>query len=149
MSVVNGGADAFRNLASRSRRFAGGDHIVTAVEAAIVDEVPALENGVRTEAMRIIPGRGGLNRLVAAGRFTTNTTRRRTEVSVKIRALPTREIRDPAAVNRGRLLHPTYGHNPRVVQPIRPGYFTIPMVRGSRMIRRQIQQALIDATRRF
>lgn len=148
MSVVNGGAEAFRNLANRSRRFAGGDLIVSAVEAAIVDEVPALETGVRAEAMRL-PSRGGLNRLVAAQRFQTKTTRRRTAVSVTIRALPTREIRDPRAVNRGRLLHPTYGHKPRVIQNIRPGYFTLPMARGSRMLRTQIQRALIDATRRF
>lgn len=149
MVVRIGGAEQLRDLARRSHRFASGDYIIAAVQDAIEGEVPALENGTREEAMRILPGRNGLNRLVALSRYQTKVARRRGSVRVTIRALPSDKIKDPAAVNRGRLLHPTYGHKPRVIQPVRPGWFTVPMVRGSRQVRAQIQEALSTAARRF
>lgn len=87
-----------------------------------------------------LPKRGGLAARVAASRIGVQSSTLRATASFK-----SDRGYDLRAMNRGRLRHPTYGHEPWVTQDIEPGIFTQPFEAGAPAVRRQMLAAAADA----
>jgi hypothetical protein len=137
-----GGADEFRAMAARVDRLDFGRASRRGIESAVTP----LKDAVRAGAERL-PSRGGLDKQVAGTRVTTQSRIRGNVVSVRLVA-GRNAVRDPASINRGRLLKPTFGHRPWTVQQVRPGWFTEPLLKGRPMVRRSIESFLSAEVRK-
>lgn len=134
---IEGLAPELRELA---RRLDSVDLDQIGVVAAL-QVAPLLEANARTAALNRLPRTGGLNRLTAATPMRTQGFRRRGVSGVRIVAQGG-PIRHPAAIDRGRVYHPTYGRPPWRVQHVRPGWFTDPMKAGSGLLHQRMEAEL-------
>lgn len=137
-----GGAEEFRQMAARVNRLDFGRASRRGIEAAVTP----LKVAVKTGAERL-PHGGGLDRKVASTRVLTKSSTRRGLVNVRLVA-GRNAVKDPASINRGRLLKPTFGRRPWTVQQVRPGWFTEPLHKGAPMVRRSIEAALSSEVRK-
>lgn len=138
-----GGAEEFRQMAARVNRLDFGRASRRGIEAA----VKPLTAAVKAEPAKRLPRRGGLAAQVAKTRIVTQTRTWGPNANVRLVAA-TNAVRDPASINRGRLLKPTFGHRPWTVQQVRPGWFTAPLHEGAPMVRRSIEAALSAEVRK-
>ncbi len=138
-----GGVPEFRAMASRMERLDFGRASRRGIEAA----VEPLKTAVEAEPAKRLPRRGGLAEQVAKTRIVTQSRTRGTTASVRLVAARN-AVKDPASINRGRLLKPTFGHRPWLVQQVRPGWFTGPLHDGAPMVRRSIEAALSREVRK-
>jgi hypothetical protein len=138
-----GGAEEFRAMAARVNGLDFGRASRRGIEAAVVP----LKVAVAAEPAKRLPRRGGLARQVAKTRISTQTRMRGPNANVRL-AAASNAVKDPAAINRGRLLKPTFGHRPWTVQQVRPGWFTEPLVRGAPLVRRSIEAAISGEVRK-
>lgn len=139
--VELGGAPALQALSIRAKRFAASDALPRAVEDALTSMAPVAKEAVSAGAERL-PTSGGLARRVGRTGLTAKTFRAPNAVGIRLKA-EANVLKDPAAVNRGRVRRPTYGHKPWVIQIVRPGFFSDPLTE----LRPEVRQRLIAAKR--
>ena len=111
---------------------------------ALEKSAKPLQRDAKASAVANLPHSGGLNQIVAAARMTT----RRRANGIRIVA---NGIDQLAMTNKGKVVHPTYGHRPRVVQmlPKARDWFTKPMRDGAPKVRRELIKALDEIARRI
>ena len=102
----------------------------------------------RARALTTLPRHGGLAKRVAASRFTTrNRTTRTGDAVLQLVAKGTVNVH---SIDRGRVRHPVFGNRDRwVAQPVKPGWFSIPMKANERGTQREIAAALIELQRKL
>lgn len=99
-----------------------------------------LNVAARSNALAVLPKRGGLNRLVARSRMSIQTKTARNSVGVRLKATNTHDIR---SMDRGRLRHPVWGNRERWVnQAIKPGWYTDPLKEGRPVVQPKIIEAM-------
>lgn len=137
-----GGAEEMRAQARRVNRLDFGRASRRGIEAAVEPLKAAVKGGAGR-----LPSRGGLDKRVAGTRILTHSRTRGNTPSVRLVA-GTNAVKDPASINRGRLLKPTFGHRPWTVQQVRPGWFTEPLFKGAPLVRRSIEAAISGEVRK-
>lgn len=142
-----GGADGLRRLSVRARRFNASGVFPAAIEDALAGMAPEAREAVRGGTERL-PERGGLARRVAQTRVAGQTFRRGDAIGIRLKA-EANALKDPAAVNRGRVRRPTYGHRPWVIQIVKPGFFSEPLKDLQPEIRKRLGEARREAMRKF
>jgi hypothetical protein len=145
-----GGADSLRALSQRAARFAAADPLRREAEAALAAVVPEVRREVKSTTDRL-PTRGGLAAIVEDSRIDGLAFRRGGGVGVRIRA-SNRRLKDPAAINRGRVRHPT-GWRVKSGRPafqnVQPGWFTDAANAVGPDLRRRLQAAVRKAIDTF
>ncbi len=120
MDVQNGGGPALDELARRLKRAADG-RVVDAAADGLQSVVGQLADAARDGASRL-PASGGLAKRVASTAVNGRVTRAGGSALLRMTA-GRNAVRDPNAIDRGRVRRPTYGHRPYVIQQVRPGWF--------------------------
>lgn len=102
-----------------------------------------LKADVKKAALAKLPHSGGLGRRIAK---TKIQARRRVSGSgAGVRMVATSGY-DIGSINRGRVRHKTFGHQPWVNQTVPKGFWTEPITAGAPQVRREIQQAMDNVT---
>lgn len=138
-----GAGAAFQELARRLEEAAAADVVIREIGSAIEGLAPELEAAVRTGTERL-PQRGGLGDRVARTRIQRRIRRSGGFFSLRLIALPN-AVKDPGAINRGRVRHPTYGHEPQVIQLVPKNWFTGPLKDVAPLVRARVEEALRKA----
>jgi hypothetical protein len=147
--LVTGDASELRRLAEQLRRAGQEQRLANGVMSAIVSTAHPLRAEASKHALAILPKRGGLAAEVAQQPMPISYSQSKSRgVRLKIDVRPGRGkagIGDPAAVNRGRLRHPVFGHADRwVTKTVAAGWFSVPMQQGAA----KVKAAIIEALRR-
>lgn len=101
----------------------------------------------RQSAVENLPRAGGLDQVVAASKFAVRTRTSGRNPGVRVVALSGHNI---AAMDRGRLRHPTYGHRDRwVTQKIKPGWWTDALTARAPEVRTALVAVLAETARRI
>lgn len=123
------GAAGLRKLAADLRR-ADRIDLQRELRKALTDTAKPLYRKVVAEIEEIIPHRGGYSSVLADSYYQTVSVRSAGSgagVTIVGRAKGKAELRDVAAVNRGVLRHPVYGHRSRwATTRVPPGFFDRP-----------------------
>lgn len=106
-----------------------------------------LRADMKASAGRTLPQRGGLAARAARTGLTT-TLRAGRDPGVRIRA-GRNTLKDPSSLDRGRIRHPVFGHEPLVFQRIRPGAFDRPFEAGAPRVRHAVVGVLDDTANRI
>jgi hypothetical protein len=140
-------AGAIRGLAARLDELGRGE-MLRKVERAIKDAVQPLPDASRRRALTRLPRRGGLAARVASADLTVVPYVHGDRVGAVImsRAGVSR-LKDLNAINRGRVMHPSFGHRPWILQMVQPGWFTEPIKAGLPEVRAAVKAAVRDAIR--
>jgi hypothetical protein len=109
-------------------------------------EAKPMVPAVRESAATTLPRGGGLAALIAGSKFGVRTRLSSRSLGVKIVGASPHNI---AAMNRGRLRHPVYGHDVWVTQQVEPGWFDKPLQKRAPAVRSGIKKALDDTGRRL
>ncbi|GAA3089192.1 hypothetical protein JOF29_007952 [Kribbella aluminosa] len=138
------GGEAFARAAERLQAAAEGG-LQRELSDALMEATKPLDDAARASALENLPRKNGLNKIVAASRISTH---RLTALRVRITA---HGIPQLAMTNRGMIVHPVYGHRPRVLQKIPKaiGWFYKPMRRGAGGVRRELTNAIERVARRI
>lgn len=138
-----------RRLADKLRRAGQDNAISDAILAAIRQEIQPLRDSARQRARETLPRRGGLADRVAQQPMPVSYSPSRSRgVRVRIDVRPAHGragVEDPAAVDRGRVRHPTFGRTGPGewhTQQVQAGWFTVPMTQGAPKIRAALVAAL-------
>ena len=111
----------FDKLAAKLRR-AEKSRVRRALTQGLRDIAKPVGEAMLRSGAEAMPNRGGLSARVARSSVRqTNKLGSNPRVTITLR---TRQGDDLEAMNRGQLRHPTFGHGPWVVQPVRAGAFT-------------------------
>lgn len=137
------GARELRDVGRRLARLDLSRPLLDAIERGADIAVRA----ARAEPEKRLPASGGLAGRVARTRMDV-ATRAGRNPSVRIIARPN-AVKDPRAIDRGRLMKPTFGRAPWKLQRVRPGWFTDPMRASAPAVRREIEREVGDEIRRF
>lgn len=105
-----------------------------------------LKQDVRESALKILPSRGGLAKRVAKSKIATK--RRMSGVGAGVRLVGTSGY-DIGSINRGRVRHLTYGHQPWVNQTVPTGFWTQPLTAGAPKVAKEIQEVMDDLTNKI
>lgn len=105
-----------------------------------------LKEDVRKAAKDRLPHRGGLGTRVAKSKIQTR--RRVSGNSAGVRLVATSGY-DIGSINRGRVRHLTYGHQPWVNQTVPRGFWTDPLTAGGPQVAAEIQQVMDDITQKI
>lgn len=135
---------------AQALRDAGAKDLQKELTAGLRRAVRPMKKELQRGALGILPYRGGLAELVVAG------TRFRTKVSVgknpSVRISASLPGHDLAAMERGRLRHPTFGHRDGphwVTQQIRPHWFSDSGVLAAQDARVEISKAIDNVARKL
>jgi hypothetical protein len=139
------GAEEFRAFAERLERLASGP-IVDVAGQALDRKVPEIRAASAAGARETLPSRGGFGGVVAGTQLHVRRSRSSRGARMTVTALPG-AVKDPAALNRGRAKHPTYGRRPWVIQIVPSGWFTKAMAKLSPQIVAEVAQAVRDTIR--
>lgn len=136
-----GGTAQFEKVA-RALRAADGE-LPAELYKGLERAAKPLVKDARKSALANLPHRGGLNAIVAKARMPV--TRRANGIRITadgIEQLP--------LTNQGKVVHPTYGRRPRVVQAIPKArdWFTKPLRNGAPKVRRELVKAMDKIARR-
>ena len=115
------------------------------LERAVTDAAKPLPHKASALALTRLPRRKGLAALVSTTDMPIVLRSVGKKASVLIPARPN-AVKDPAAINRGRVRHPVFGHAPKhpVIQMVKPGWFTDPMLESEGEIATAIRKAVRD-----
>lgn len=147
MGVTIAGHEKLAQLAARLDALARND-LRDKIGLAIWYVVDPLRKDARAHARAILPRRGGLNEVVANTAMPVTMNARGRWRGVRIRVTADREnMRDPGAVNRGRVRHPVYGRvrepgGEPLIQMVQVGWFTTPMEAGAGQVRAEIMKVI-------
>lgn len=138
---------AIRNLIERLDE-AGDRGLFASIVSAVEDAAAPLPRKAARSAIDILPSAGGLGERVANTEMPIVTRLMRARAGVLIPARPG-AVKDPGAINRGRVRHPVYGRWPKnvLIQNVRPGWFTTPMVESREDFRTAIMDAIEEVIR--
>lgn len=131
------GADQFRDVARQIR--GANRELRKELARAMTKATKPLKVAVKRSARTRLPRQGGLGRRVARAKMATKTKVAGPTANVSIVAVHKYDL---DAIDRGRVKHPTYGHKPWVIQLVRPGYWTEPLVQGGPQVRQEIVKAV-------
>jgi hypothetical protein len=121
------GADQLIRL-SRTLKTVGDKDLRREVRRALVDTTKPVRAAIRLHELATMPKRGGLNRVMARSRITTQVRGTGNHPGIRLAT----KSHDPRIDRSGRLWHPTFGYRDRgVVQQVTPGHFTIPATRAA------------------
>jgi hypothetical protein len=109
--------------------------------------VPIATDAVSRGAQRL-PQRGGLAKRVAKTQVNAKTFRGPNLIGVRLTAARN-ALKDPNAVNRGRVRRPTYGHKPYVIQLVPTGFYSDPLFDLKPEVRRRLEAAKREAISKF
>lgn len=98
---------------------------------------------VKEAARENLPKHGGLNNAVAASKLAVRT--RAAGASAGVRVVGPRY----RGADRGRLRHPTFGHDPWTTQQVKPGWFTETLQHHAPDVRAHLVEAIEDIARRL
>ena len=143
---ITGGAaakrvgDAFEKAAVRDLK--------RGLQAGLTKATKPMKDAAKDRARRTLPRRNGLNTLVARSRMTTrNIGGGNPAVRIVATGMDQIELID----TKGIVVHPTYGHRPRVVQAVAAteGWFTEAMEDGAPAVRKELGDAIDEIARRL
>lgn len=138
------GADALSDVAKDLRRVGDKDLKKQMNRALRAATKPAIAE-TRKFARDLLPRRGGLNERVARSRFRTKI---RTGANPSVRITATGL--DARLNSQGRDRHPVYGNRDAwVEQKVKPGWFDVPMRRGSRHVREELVRAIDEVAKQL
>lgn len=102
----------------------------------------------KESAVENLPRRGGLDQVVAASRFAVRTRTSGRNPGVRVVAVSPHDL---AAMDKGVLRHPVFGHWRSGVPPqkIRPGWWSDALNAQAPMIRQQLLAVLAETARRI
>lgn len=137
MEIVITGAEEFGAFAHRLKQ--ASPELRREMYAGLNRATKPLKQSAKASAAARLPHRGGLAQRVARSRLSTRSRSGGPRVGVRIEATGMQQL---ALIDRGRVIHPTYGGRPRVAQSVNPGWFTLPMEAGAPLARRELDQAI-------
>jgi hypothetical protein len=136
--LVVSGADRLITL-SKQLRAVGDKDLKREARVALRDATKPMKAAIHRYDLANLPKRGGLNRVMARSRITTQVRGSGNNPGVRIAT----RSHDPRIDRSGRVWHPTFGHRDRgVVQQIDSGYFTVPAGRAATEGRVQLLAAM-------
>lgn len=144
MEVRIEGAEQLRLLARKLRD--ATKELRSDLYRGINRAVKPLKQDVRESALKILPKGGGLAKRVAKSKITTK--RRVSGAGAGVR-LVGRSGYDIGSINRGRVRHLTYGHEPWVNQAVPAGFWTQPLTAGGPKVAAEIQEVMDDITQKI
>jgi hypothetical protein len=132
------GADQLIRL-SRKLKAVGDTGLRRETRRALSDAVKPVKAAIRQHELAAFPKHGGLNRVMARSRITTQISGSGRNPGIRIAT----RTHNPRIDRSGRLTHPVFGHRDRVVvQQVAPGYFTGPANRAAPATRFQLIAAM-------
>lgn len=134
------GADRFKATARALKAYGRGD-LRKELYRGINRAAKPLKLNAKQRARTVLPRGGGLAKRVARTSLRTKALAGGRNAGVRIVAQPN-AVSDPLSINRGRVVHPTYGHEPFVVQQVTPGWFTKPMEDGAPVVREEMLKVI-------
>lgn len=138
------GAEQLVALAKRLRN--APKELRSALYGGINRAAKPLKVDIKKSATKVLPGRGGLNRRVAASKIETK--RRMSGAAAGVRLVGTSGY-DIGSIDRGRVRHKTFGHEPWVNQTVTPGFWTDPIVAGAPKVKDEIQDVMDDIAKQL
>jgi hypothetical protein len=136
--VKVGGANQLAAL-TRRLKAAGAGGLKRDLLRGLREGTKPMVEAARASALENLPKHGGLNQVVASSKIAVRTRTSGGNPGVRVVALSKHNI---AAMDRGRLRHPTYGHEPWVTQQIRPGWWTDALMSEAPTVRRALLAVL-------
>lgn len=112
------------------------------LQAGLTAATKPMRRAAKESALQRLPKRGGLNVLVSKARMST----RAGNLSVRIVATGMDQLE---LIDKGKVVHPVYGHGPRVVQSVPEGWFTEPMEESAPVVRRELAAAIDTVARQI
>ena len=97
---------------------------------------------VKASAVRKLPRKGGLGRLIARSKIGLRTKTSAKSAGVRLEAKLAGH--DLGAIDRGKLRHPTYNHRPWVNQTVQAGFWAEPVADNADRARDEMQKVLDD-----
>ncbi len=142
------GGEQFADLARRLHAAAGRDVIPRAIAEAVAGTDHA-QRAVEAGATRL-PTRGGLAARVAHTQVMVRVVHGTSGLRVRFIAMAN-AVRDPQAINRGRVRHPVYGRwtQQPLIQLVPAGFFTDSIKGIFPKLRATAERALADVARRI
>lgn len=145
MNAHTAGARQLSELAAKLKAESRGDirrQLLRNIRAA---GKPLLADAQKS-ALETLPRRGGLNQVVASAKFSVRTSLSGTSARVRLQASEPHHIR---SIDKGRVRHPTFGHDPWKTQAVTPGWWTTPMEAGSPKVRAAIIRTVDEISRKL
>lgn len=103
---------------------------------------------VKAAALRDLPRRGGLNRVVASARISTRTRTSGNNPAVFLTGK--KSGHDLRAIDRGRLRHPVFGNREVwVSQDVKPGWWSRTVAAEADEVGREVRRTLDEVARRL
>lgn len=140
------GGEQFAALARRLKEYGDGKTLRKEFYRGINRTTRPLIANVRASARDRLPSRGGLAKRVAASKITTSRRMTGASAGVRIRGTSGYDIR---SIDRGRVRHPTFGHEPWVSQIVREGFWTDPLNAGAPAVRRGLEDVMDDVAKKI
>ena len=124
------GVEKMNALARDLKGVANKKEILKALRKELKEPVPKVRAGIRAEALRILPGRGGLGAWVAKARIAASVkvnTGRSAGITLKAGRNSQGQRSDLDAIDRGRVRAPSWGRRTRAswhTQQVAPGFMS-------------------------
>jgi hypothetical protein len=140
---IRGGANAKRIAAKFEKEAVKG--LRRELRQGLNRATKPMIRAAREAALEDLPHRGGLNRIVAKSRMATRT--RADGIRIVATGIDQLDLIDKSGV----VVHPTYGHRPRVIQSIPPaqGWFTDTMEDQAEEPRKELVRVVLALARRL
>lgn len=140
VSITIVGAHRLDELAKNLKEAGGSRGLKLELNRALRRASLPLTRAARAGARDTLPRKGGLAAEVAGGRFSVQIRTTGKQVGLRFVAKSQHDI---AAMDRGRLRHPVFGHRDRwVTQRIRPHWFDVPVERAAEHVRPLLLEAM-------
>jgi len=133
------GADQLVRLSKRLRQV-GDKDLKKETRTALREATKPVQAAIRRHAEDVMPKRGGLNRVMARSRISTQIRGSGNSPGIRLAS----KSHDPR-INRGRLWHPVFGHRDRKLpqpQRVPEGWFVPPTGTVTRAAQVQILAAM-------
>jgi hypothetical protein len=126
---------------SKALKDAGDKEMRKKLHKAMKDAVKPVVPKARARARATLPSGGGLNKLVASSPIRPQVRTGRNKYGVSLVVGNRAAAR---AANKGKIRHPTFGHDPWKDQSVPSGWFDDVCDAEQPAIKRDVQQALRD-----
>ena len=133
------GAEQLEKL-GKQLRAAGDKDLRRETLAGLRAATKPIRAAIREYDLRHLPQRGGLNRVMARSRITTQVRTSGRNPGIRMAT----KTHDPR-IDQGRLWHPVFGHRDRKLpqpQRIEPGYFSTPASQAAPAVQAELVKAI-------
>lgn len=127
MEVLITGADQLQRLGLSLKQAGNSDLRKDMLRGLRVAAKPLLED-VKDSARDTLPKAGGLNEFVATGKYSVRNKLAGRNAGVRL--VGTKSGHDIAAIDRGKVRHPVFGHAVWATQDVTPGFWEKPLLAG-------------------